>query len=76
MSPRATLASTLGLDLNELSEYRYQNYASPAVYAIGDKYFAVGQKQPRHAVGGPWRKHRDQFFAERNNTIVWVADAA
>ncbi len=69
------LAETFGWDASEVSDYRYQRYASPAVYAIGDKYFAVSKVAPRHKVGGVWRKHTDQFFTEEGGSAVWVCDA-
>ena len=68
------LAETFGWDISEVSEYRYQRYTAPTVYAIGDQYFAVAKDKPKHTVGGEWRQHTDQFFAAPHTT-VWVCES-
>jgi len=64
------LADTLGID--NLSEYRYQAGKSKrAIYAIDDKYFAVGKTKPdRERV---WMEYSDQFFAGKANTKIWFS---
>lgn len=71
------LASTIGWDIAEVSECRYQRYTLPSVYSIGDLYFAVSKRRPKHEdVGGEWKPHPDQFWAEQNGTTVWVCGDA
>jgi hypothetical protein len=73
MSPKYALAATLGLDLTELSEYRYKATRTiKAIYAIED-YWCASSTIPKDQVGGTWEKHDDQFWAEQANTIVWRA---
>jgi len=75
MSIDAICGST-GLSREELIEYRYQSSGTGrAVYAIGDDYYCAGNKHPENLLGLTWRKHNDQFFAERKNTIVWIANS-
>ncbi len=70
------IAETLGWDIKDVSECRYQKYSSPAVYSIGDRYFAAHPSKPKHVdVGGEWREHSDQFGARGTNQKVWVCDA-
>ena len=69
------IATTFNIDAHSVTEYRYQRYANPAVYAIGDRYFAVCSRKPNHAVGGEWVAHNDQFFAEPAGTTLWVCNA-
>lgn len=78
MSKRAdmVIGETIGWDYKEVQEYRYQRYANPAVYAIGERYFAVHSSKPRHRdVGGEWREYEDQFGARNTNRKIWVCDA-
>jgi len=72
MKSLGIIASTLGIDQNELSEYRYQpSRTKQPIYAIGEFYFACGKKKPGDLVGGDWEIGNDQFFAEINKTILW-----
>ena len=67
---RNVIADTLGIE--NLSEYRYQaGKTRRAIYCVDDKYFAVGKSKPKDDCG-TWVKYQDQFFAETNNTILWV----
>jgi hypothetical protein len=76
MNASAILASTLGWDIREVPEYRYQRYTAPAVYLVGDCYFAVYKTKPKHSdVGADWHPHPDQFWADRAGTTVWVSQA-
>ena len=69
------IAETIGYDVKEMSEYRYQRYTRPAVYSIGDRYFAAHPTKPKHNdVGGEWREHSDQFGARGTDSKVWVCD--
>lgn len=66
------IAETFGFDINEMKEYEYQKYISPKVYSIGDNYYAVHKTKPKHKdVGGEWIINKDQFFAQKENTILW-----
>lgn len=71
------LAATLLMDRAEMSEHRYQptRYSSPAVYSFGGDYFAAYKTRPKHKVGGEWELVKDQFWAEKYGTRVWVSKA-
>jgi len=73
MQANEILAATLGWDVREVSEYRYQRYTAPNVYSIGDRYFAVHSSKPKHQVGQEWTIYNDQAFATGNRKI-WVAN--
>jgi len=67
------IAATLGLDIADLGDYRYQSTRTTRpIYAIGDIYVAIGHKPPKDDVGAEWQKHTDQFWAN-GKTTVWVA---
>lgn len=71
MTSREIIASTFGWDVSEVSDYRYQRYSAPSVYAVGDKYYAVSKTKPKHKVAGDWKEHGDQFFAGSSKTALW-----
>ncbi len=75
-SGASVIAATMSTDVRDVSDTRYQarDYRSPAVYAIGNRYFAAYATMPRHAVGRNWERHPDQFFAQRAGTVLWVCD--
>jgi len=75
MSGKAVLAFAFGWDLSDVEEYRYQRYSSPSVYAIGDKYFAVSQKKPKHDVSGEWFEYKDEAATSGTDMKIWVAMA-
>lgn len=53
----------LGWDMREVSEGRYQRYANPAVYVVGDDYYAApaDNRPPRHEVGKPWQEIAEYY---------------
>ncbi len=70
------IATHLGYDLAEMSDYRYQptSYHSPALYTIGDYYFCAPRKGQRcsktwnwHLVGRYYE--RDVFRAHMNDDL-------
>lgn len=66
------IADTLGLELSELEEYRYQSTRNKrAIYCIGNDYFAVGQTAPKDEL--KWQPYKDQFFAKQKATTLWHA---
>ena len=68
------IAATFCSSVSDISEYRYQPTRTPqAIYSIENKYFAVGISKPSWDCGAPWEKFKDQFWAEKANTILWVA---
>jgi hypothetical protein len=70
------LAETLGWDIADLRECRYQRYTLPKVYSIGDRYFAVHTSKPKHDdVGGYWELHTDQFGVRGTDYKIWVSQA-
>jgi hypothetical protein len=69
------IAATLGLDMAELEDYRYQpTRTKRPIYAIGDVYVATGLKPPKEDVGAPWQQHPDQFWAN-GKTTIWLSKA-
>ena len=68
------LGATLCWDYKDVQDCRYQRYVNPAVYSIGDRYFAVHSSKPKHDVGQEWVEHTDQAFA-RNGRKIWVCQA-
>jgi hypothetical protein len=67
------IAETLGWDTREMVDCRYQRYTAPAVYSIGERYFAAYPTKPRHSdVGTEWIEHSDQFGARATNMKIWV----
>lgn len=74
-SAAEVIAETLGWDVAEVRDYRYQRYVNPAVYAIGERYFAAHVSKPRHDVGGAWEAHSDQFGARGTARVIWVCKA-
>lgn len=69
------IAATFSTDAESVREAVYQpTRTRRLVYAIGDRYYAVSKTVPTDAVGTPWRRHSDQFFAERAGTVLWVCD--
>ena len=82
MNSRTALSNTLGLDSGELAEYQYQpGRFSRAVYSFGDnRYFCLGKRPPKsnemgHFVELLWKPYSDQFWAEKANTTIWVAES-
>lgn len=61
-----------GNDMREISAGRYQRYANPAVYVVGNDYYAAPSNKapPKHDVGGPW-----QEIAEYYGRKIYRADA-
>ena len=70
------VAHSLGIDPPELSDCRYKSTRTTrAIYAVGQHYYAQGKTAPTDKVGGDWRRHTDQFWAEKAGTVLWVCDA-
>jgi len=70
------IAESLGWDIQELRECRYQRYTAPAVYAVGGRYFAASVNKPKHDdVGIEWVEHSDQFGTRDTPMKVWVCNA-
>jgi hypothetical protein len=71
----AIIAATFGADSDEMKECRYQpTRTTIAIYACNQRYFATGKTKPKDVMGGPWRKSKDQFWAEQAGTILWECD--
>lgn len=78
MSAPQVIANTLGLELTTSREFNNEYLYQPGrtkkpLYTVGDDYFCVSKSKPKDDVGGEWVKHRDQFWAEQKNTVLWVA---
>ena len=75
ISARAALAATIGLDLAELSDYRYQSTRTPfAIYTFGEWYFATSPEKPKWKMkfeDGDWEEHPDRHFAQQAGTRIW-----
>jgi len=68
------IAESLKLDATDIRESRYQRYANPSVYSVGDRYFAASFSKPKHEVGQEWTPYSDQFGARGTNTTIWVCE--
>ena len=69
------LAGTFSCDTNDIKEYRYQSgKTTRPIYAIGSKYFAIGKTKPKDDMGGEWKQNKDQFFAKKSGTILWISE--
>lgn len=76
ISSRTALAGTLGCDTSELEDMRYKSTRTTcAIYATETHYYAARKTMPKDQVGKPWRKHTDQFWAEKAGTVIWICDA-
>lgn len=69
------IAETLGWDVSEVREYQYQRYTNPAVYSIGQTYYAFNRSKPKHEVGQDWVLHPDQFASRNSKKKVWISSA-
>lgn len=73
------IANTLDLSYDTekefKNEYQYQpTRTAQPIFTNGTDYFAIGAKQPKDEVGQPWKLHSDQFWAEKNDTKLWVSE--
>lgn len=68
------LGETFGCDYKEIQDCRYQRYANPNVYSMGDKYYAVHRNKPNHEVGEEWRENVDQYGARETGRKIWVCN--
>jgi hypothetical protein len=77
MTKRRTAPEIIGFhfgwDMREVSDARYHptRIASPAVYVIGDDYYAApsDNRPPRHKVGKPWAE-----FAEHYGRKIFISE--
>lgn len=53
------IADLVGADISEVIDGRYQpgTIANPAVFVVGDDYFAACETEPKHRLGLGWKKH-------------------
>lgn len=69
MSKRRTAAEIIGFHfcsyIRDIQDGRYQptRYASPAVYVVGNDYYAApaDNRAPRYDVGGPWEEIAEYY---------------
>ena len=69
MTKRRTAAEIIGFhfcwDARDVSETRYQptRYATPAVYVIGDDYYAApsNNSPPKYDLGKPWAEIAEHY---------------
>lgn len=72
------VSNTLSVELEStrqfIREYSYQHgHYSPIVFNFGGmEYYAVGKRKPTSDFEGEWVLHKDQFFAEKYGTTLWV----
>lgn len=66
------IADTLGIELTEVSDNRYQAmmYKRP-IYKIGKQFYTCSKSLPKQHTGNKWVKHSDQSFAAKENVTVW-----
>ena len=76
MAKRANeiIAETFGMDVAEVRDARYQETRTlMPVYAIGDCYYCCPVGKDKPPKGWDWMPHSDQFFASRENRVIYVA---
>jgi hypothetical protein len=74
MRANEIIAGTLGMDIGEMNECRYQPTRNQIpIYTVGDDYFCCPQAGKAPPKGWKWKPHGDQFWAARVNRIVYVA---
>ena len=74
MKSKTIIASSIGFDIDEMEDYRYQpTRTKQPIYAVGEYYYACGKRKPSDQVGSDWLIDREQFWAEQNKTILWSA---
>jgi hypothetical protein len=73
-TPANILAATLGWDVAEAREHRYQDTRTGrmAIFTVGEDYYTVSKKRPTWD-GLDWQEAPDQFWAKQSGTILWVA---
>ena len=76
--PAVVIASTIGLDVSELREYRYHyGKTKLALYAVGGHIYCVKPTEPTEAecddMPYQWTEDSDQFWAKQSGTVVWQA---
>jgi hypothetical protein len=79
--PASVIASTVGMELSELRDYRYHyGKTKRALFAIGEEYLTIGATRPTpEEVDGldlSWEEHPDQFWARQASTTLWVGTSA
>ena len=76
ISSRTALAGTLGVDTTDLEDMRYKpTRTACAIYATETHYYAAHKAMPKDQVGKEWKRHPDQFWAEKAGTVIWVCEA-
>jgi hypothetical protein len=74
MRSKTIIASSIGFDVADMEDYRYQpTRTKQPIYAVGEHYYACGKRKPTDEVGAEWLIDREQFWAEQNQTIFWSA---
>lgn len=71
------IGGTLGMSLSEINEYRYQaTRTTIPIYAVGNTYYCCPRQYqtPPKLDGIKWQPHKDQFWAERSNRVMYSAD--
>lgn len=56
ISAAEKIADLLGADVSEVIAGKYCpfKYHSPAIYVVGDDYYAASESKPKYQVGQPW----------------------
>ena len=79
MNKLEALASTMGENYEGpkafRDEYGYQlGHTGPeTIFCTGRRYWAIQKRQPKFEASHEWRKHPDQFWAEKVGLTVWVS---
>ena len=71
MKSRAIIAATFCADVSDVERY-HRGRSTRAVYTLGEKYFCCAAARPA-ALDLDWHKVADQFWAQRNDTVLWEA---
>lgn len=75
------LANTLNLSYDTEREFKDEYAYQPSrttrlIITDGADYYAIGKKPPIDDLGKPWVPFKDQFWAEQNDTVLWVSESS
>ena len=71
------IAATTGMDYESdrqfKNEYQYQSTRTrKPIFSSGTDYYCMSATKPTDDVEGEWELHKDQFWAEKAGSKLWV----
>lgn len=75
------VANTLGWEITTYREFKNEYLYQPTktkkmIFNDGGAYYCVSKTKPTDEVGQEWTPARDQFWAEKAGTILWISEVA